>query len=570
MQDTDEIKARLPIEQVVGKYVPLKKAGRVFKGLCPFHNEKTPSFTVNPERGIYKCFGCGEGGDIFDFTMKLEGLRFPEALHLLAEQAGVELSQENNHPPDPAAPRKDRLFAVNSFVAKLWNVILTSHPKAAEARAYIQSRGLLPETVSRFQIGLAPAGSTTSQSLQQHGYQPAEIQAVGDPTRFQNRIIFPISDITGRTVGFTGRIFTESDAKVPKYWNTPETALFNKGRTVYALHLAKTAIQEQDLALLAEGQMDVVMLHQAGYNNAVASSGTALTSEQLRLLARFSRNIAFAYDGDKAGTQATKRGLELALAEELNPYVITIPGGKDPAESLQNQPELWQKAYTEKQPFMRWLLDQVLEDPASLTPQRKKEAAAALLPWLKQVKSPVERRDWGRLIAAQLQIDERDLDLSIKSTLSKIISPQAVKTELSPSQQRAQTALALILANPDTYPHARTRIPELRMIPATEFLQAVLTGLDLEKESLAESWSATEPDLQKQYFLQAEEILSPYQNVELTPTEALTEILSLLQRLRSDNLEDTKTRMAERINQAQASGNLEAVQALLRELKELV
>ena len=137
MQDTDEVKARLPIEQVVGKYVPLKKAGRVFKGLCPFHNEKTPSFTVNPERGIYKCFGCGEGGDIFDFTMKLEGLSFPEALKLLAEQAGVELSAENLHPADPNAPRKDRLLALNAFIAKLWNLILTSHPKAAPAREYL-------------------------------------------------------------------------------------------------------------------------------------------------------------------------------------------------------------------------------------------------------------------------------------------------------------------------------------------------------------------------------------------------------------------------------------------------
>ena len=574
MQDTDEVKARLPIEQVVGKYVPLKKAGRVFKGLCPFHNEKTPSFTVNPERGIYKCFGCGEGGDIFDFTMKLEGLSFPEALKLLAEQAGVELSAENSHPADPNAPRKDRLLALNAFIARLWNLILTSHPKAAPAREYLSKRGLLPETLATFQIGLAPAGIATVQGLAKQGYSEVEAKAAGDPSRFQNRIVFPIADITGRTVGFTGRLFAEASSSAPKYWNTPETPLFNKGRIVYALHLAKAAIQERDLALLVEGQMDVVMLHQHGYTNAVASSGTALTTDQLRLIARFSRNVAFAYDGDKAGIEATKRGLELALAEELNPFVIRIEGGKDPAECLQNDPAAWLVAYEGRLPFMRWLLDQAVGSIKELTPQRKKEVAAQLTPWLMQVKSPVERRDWKRLVAAQLQIDESDLQatpgLSRSVTAPAPPASTPITTTLSPSQQRAETALALLLANPDTFIYAREQIAELDRLPPTPFLSGVLPCLDLKQGSLAEAWSSADPLTQKGYLLRAEEVLKPYQNVELTATEALTEILSLLQRIRSDGRENAKASMAERIKTAQASGNMDAVRALLAELKELV
>lgn len=571
MQDTDEVKARLPIEQVVGKYVPLKKAGRVFKGLCPFHNEKTPSFTVNPERGIYKCFGCGEGGDIFDFTMKLEGLSFPEALMLLAEQAGVELSAENSRPADPGAPRKDRLLALTAYAAKLWHTILTSHPKAEAARQYVASRGLLSETLAKFQIGLAPSGPVTIQSLAKQGFSEAEAKAAGDPARFQNRIVFPISDITGRPVGFTGRLFADAPATAPKYWNTPETPLFVKGRIVYALHLAKASIQERDLAILAEGQMDVVMLHQAGFTNAVASSGTALTADQLRLLARFSRNVAFAYDGDKAGIEATKRGLELALAEELNPSVITITGGKDPAEALQGSPELWDQAYEGRQPFMRWLLAQATDSASDLTPQRKKEVSAQLIPWLARVKSPVERRDWRRLVAAQLQIDEGDLESGPNTApVKQTAAPSFLSSSLSADQRRGETALALLLAHPDTYAYVREQIAELDRLPSTPFLAGILPCLDLKRDSLTEAWSSADPPTQKQYLLQAEEVLKPYQNVELTAAEALTEILSLLQRLRSDGRETAKASMAERIKAAQASGDTDAVRALLEELKQLV
>ena len=572
MQDTDEVKARLPIEQIVGRYVPLKKAGRVFKGLCPFHNEKTPSFTVNPERGIYKCFGCGEGGDIFDFTMKLEGLSFPEALKLLAEQAGVELSAENSRPVDPSIPRKDRLLALNAYTAKLWHAILLSHPKAAAAREYVAGRGLLETSIIRFQIGLAPAGTATIQSLAKQGFTEIEAKAAGDPARFQNRIVFPIWDITGRPVGFTGRLFTEAPASAPKYWNTPETPLFNKGRIVYALHLAKSSIQEQDIAILVEGQMDVVMLHQAGFSNAVASSGTALTADQLRLIARFSRNVAFAYDGDKAGIDATKRGLELALAEELNPYVISIIGGKDPAECLQNSPDLWQQAYEDRQPFMRWLLQQITEATPNLTPQCKKEATAQLLPWLRQVKSPVERRDWRRIIAAQLQIDESDLEAVTgpPAPLTVALKPAVISTSLSPEQQRGETALALLLAHPDTFTYVREQLHDLDRLESTPFLDGVLSCLDLKKDNFTDAWSSADSLTQKKYLLLAEEVLKPYQNVELTPTEALTEILSLLQRLRSDGRESAKSSMAERISKAQASGDTAAVHALLAELKELV
>ncbi|MCC2631957.1 MAG: dnaG, partial [Patescibacteria group bacterium] len=343
MNETDEIKARLPIEQVVGSYIPLKKAGRIYKANCPFHGEKTPSFTVSPDRGIYKCFGCGEGGDIFDFVMKLDGLSFPEALELLAERAGVKLeerkpSSDNSHGPAMAASGKQRLFQLNAFTAKLWHTLLMQHPKTEMARTYLHERGLQDETIAAFEIGYAPLGNVTSGELRKAGYANQEVAQAGDPSKFQDRIVFPIADITGKVIGFTGRLLELPDDpkngtnRGPKYWNTPETPLFVKSRALYALHLAKKAIQSEDLVILAEGQMDVTMLHQAGFTHTVASSGTALTKEQIQMLGRFTTNIAFAYDQDKAGIDATKRGVELVLAAELNPFVIVVPHGKDPAD----------------------------------------------------------------------------------------------------------------------------------------------------------------------------------------------------------------------------------------------
>lgn len=581
MNENEEIKSRLPIEQVVGGYIPLKKAGRIYKALCPFHGEKTPSFSVNPERGIFKCFGCGEGGDIFDFVMKMEGLTFPEALRLLAEQAGVKI-EERNFKDDKANSgiSKQRLFSLNTYAAKLWHTILTQHPKAESARTYLKNRGVHDETIAMFQIGYAPLGSVTNQSLRKADFTSEEITQAGDPGKFQDRITFPIADITGRIVGFTGRLLeTPEDPKDgrnrgPKYWNTPETPAFVKSRTLYALHLAKRAIQEEDTAILAEGQMDVVMLHQSGFTNSVASSGTALTVEQIALLGRFSSSISFAYDGDKAGIEATKRGIELVLQAELNPFVINSPAGKDPADILQKGREEWETAYTDRKPALEWLIDQSFKENPGNGPLEKKKIVQTLLPWLARVKNDVEREEWLRLLAARLQTDEQN----VRTALSRLIKPTTTTTSASRPEReqgkkvnRAEVAAAILLAFPSIFPTVKDQIDSLLLGDTTPFISESVALLkksppDL-KQFLKETLSDTE---RKSLSLEVEEILHPYAESGTDEVWALEEFMVLARHLRSEAKEESKTRLAAEIRQAQQSGDTARLQELFSRLKSLI
>jgi DNA primase len=617
MNDTEAIKGRLPIEQLIGSYLPLKKAGRIYKANCPFHQEKTPSFTVNPERAIFKCFGCGEGGDIFDFVMKLEGLSFPEALQLLADRAGVILT-----PPEPArgsagnggphrqtaAVNKSRLFELNQHAAKVWHALLTRHPKAEVAREYLRSRGLTEETWKTFQIGYAPPGDGTAQALRAAGYTPGEIREAGDPARFQSRITFPVTDVTGRVIGFTGRLLEHPEdprpdrsgrqpmQTQPKYWNTPETALFVKSKAIYALHVAKRAIQDEDTALLAEGQMDVVTLHQFGYQNAVASSGTALTAQQLQLLRRFTGTVTFAYDRDKAGIDATERGISLALANELVPYVITTPFGKDPAECLTGDPEAWAKAYRERLPYMEWLINQAVAgfaDLSTLSPVQVRAAVKRLLPWLAQIPDAVEQNEWLRVIAGKL----RTSDESIREALARFTAknPPSTRTA-SPTTPAAPTVPAgrtvavatpaaaslehylelvagLAVAFPGIIPVIREEIAALQPLAITPFLTAVLPLiLTVTDPGDTTDLLATLPDESSRTVLsvRVEELLQPYIAQELDTGGAAAEALILLRRIRSDRLEAAKVRLSREIQAAQQEQDQEKVRALFKELQNMV
>lgn len=604
MNETEEIKNRLPIEQVVGSYVPLKKAGRIYKACCPFHNEKTPSFTVSPDRGIYKCFGCDEGGDIFDFVMKIEGLSFPEALELLAEKAGVTL--EKKHPSTPTSgdnsqpqTKKSRLFQLNKFAALLWHTILTKHPKAQDALNYlINERGLNKESIQAFNVGYSPYGNTTENELIKHGFNKNEISLAGNPNKMQDRITFPISDITGQVVGFTGRLLELKDdpkthaSRGPKYWNTPETPVFIKSRAVYALHLAKNSIQDNDLILMAEGQMDVITLHQHGYNNAVASSGTALTEQQLLLLRRFSDNIALAYDQDKAGIATTKRAIELALSLEMNPFVVVVPNGKDPAECLQKQPEAWKKAYENRMPFMKWLIDQILleisPDSSQLDPFKKKEAAKQILPWLAKILNPIELADWIHFIAAKLQTGEEN----IRAALDKISqteknysktanfykeedrsqAPQSssqTNTRPVPTFNKLESAFAISLFFPQIIPIVEkdSTIPEALITP---FIKRTFELWPIAKENPAKFNQHLKEKVDKKFLLEAEERVTAYNQIELDAGQALEEFLIIVQNAKSNLRDEEKNRISKKIAEAQAMGNIEEVKALFKELQNLL
>ncbi|MDP4000426.1 MAG: DNA primase [bacterium] len=365
--DTEDIKTRLDIAQLIGESVPLTKAGRNFKGLCPFHNEKTPSFMVSPERGSWHCFGCDEGGDIFDFVMKRDRVDFPEALRMLAKRAGVELKGFDAK----AGKAKQRLFEANEIAVKYFQAAL-AHKAGKTAREYLKSRGVSAGTAGQFRIGYAPDDydalvnalkkkSFTGKELVDSGLALAGRQGNRQPySRFRGRLMIPITDVQGVTRGFTGRVL-DPEAKEAKYVNTPETQVYHKGNLVFALDLAKDSIIGTETAVLVEGQMDVIAAHQAGMKNVIAVSGTALTEDQLRLISRYADNLVLALDADDAGRKAMLRAVELVGDRELELKVADLGGAKDPDELIAKDPKAWEKAVAEAQPVIDYLMNEALE-----------------------------------------------------------------------------------------------------------------------------------------------------------------------------------------------------------------
>jgi DNA primase len=409
-----EIKAKLPVAEIVGETVALKRAGTIHKGLCPFHAEKTPSFIVTPERETWHCFGCGEHGDIFTFVMRRDGLDFREALSRLAERAGVELSA---HAAGEDRRRKRLREALEAAIAWYREVLLQA-TQAERARAYLAERGLSAETQERFGIGYAPnTWEAVSKRLRAKGFSDAELTDAGIASastrggvydRFRGRIIIPIRDASGRAIGLGGRVLPEADG--PKYLNSPATALFDKSRTLYGIDLAKGAIRREKLAVIVEGYTDVMAAHQAGFQNVVASLGTALTAGQVELANRYADAVALAYDVDLAGEAATQRG----LLEELGPVVskvrvIRIPAGKDPDELIRTDPDGWRSSVEAAEELLPYFMQRAASEVDMRQPQGRSTYTRRMLDLLRRIPDRVERDSYVPRLAQLAGIDERVL-----------------------------------------------------------------------------------------------------------------------------------------------------------------
>jgi DNA primase len=410
-----EIKSKLPVIEVIGETVVLKRAGSAYKGLCPFHAEKTPSFVVTPDRETWHCFGCGQGGDIFTFLMQRDGLDFREALTRLAERAGVELSertaQEDRH--------RRRLREALEAAIGWYREVLVQARQAEAARAYLAERGLSDETLERFSVGYAPnTWDALTRRLRARGFSDEELVSAGLASsgrrgaidRFRGRIIIPIRDQSARPIGLGGRLMPGAEG--PKYLNSPATPIFDKGRTLYAIDLAKAAIRREKLAVIVEGYTDVMAAHQAGFNNVVASLGTALTRGQIELATRYADAVALAYDVDLAGEAATQRG----LLEELGPEaavskvrVIRIPAGKDPDELIRTDPAAWRTAVADAKPVMEYFIERAAAaaDLSSITGRH--EVTDAVLPLLQRVGDPIERNLYLQQLSRLVNVEERVL-----------------------------------------------------------------------------------------------------------------------------------------------------------------
>jgi DNA primase len=420
MSDIDEIKQRIDVVDFIGEYVALKSAGVNHKGLCPFHHEKSPSFMVSRERNSWHCFGCSKGGDIFSFVQEIEGMEFIEALKFLADRAGVPLTMKKN---DVDASQKNRLKDIHAEAARFFHHILLQTPQAGAARDYLTDRGVTQQTQESWQIGYIPdQWDLLTTYLFKKGYSFDDvvasgfaIQKEGSGTstqrrcydRFRGRIMFPIRDVHGYIVGFTGRVLVETEKSGGKYVNTPQTVLYDKSRILFGLYQSKQEIKKQDLAVVVEGQMDVIACHQAGMTHVVASSGTALTDHQIQLLSRYTKNIAVAFDADVAGQNAAKRGIDIARQQGMNVKVIRIPegAGKDPDECIKKDPSVWFGAVQNATDWMIWSIEKAFEGKSLQNPRDKQAVSDALLPEIARIPYAVEKDHWLREVAGRLGVD---------------------------------------------------------------------------------------------------------------------------------------------------------------------
>jgi len=430
----DEIKNRLDIVEVVRGYIKLQKAGANYRAVCPFHSEKKPSFFVSPARQIWHCFGsCSEGGDIFKFVMKIEGVEFGDALRILAQKAGVELKKQ-----DPKLrTEKQHLYEISELACCFFEKQLEQSSGGKEAKDYLLSRGIKQESINKWRLGYSPdVWQGLSDFLFNKGYKREEIEKAGlalksEKTgkyydRFRGRIMFPVFNFSSQPVGFGGRVLeSRKHDEVAKYMNSPNTPLYDKSQTLYGLNKAGIEIRKKDTCVLVEGYLDVIMANQAGFENVVATSGTALTPYQLKILKRYSDNLLTAFDMDIAGDSATKRGIDLAQSQGFSIKIVTMPEGKDPADIVSEDVNKWQSLVEQAKSIHDFYFENTLSRFDKNIIEGKKGISKVLLPIIKRIPNKIEQSIWIRDLARTLEVKEED----VSEELGKIRLDHLVETE---------------------------------------------------------------------------------------------------------------------------------------------
>lgn len=467
----DSVRSASDIVDVVGEYVRLKRSGSNYFGLCPFHSENTPSFSVNPEMSIFKCFGCGAGGDVFQFVMRVEGLAFPEAVRTLAERAGIELPEEGGEDREKIG-RREALYSALRFAARFFHHALTQTFEGKRALRYLRDRGFSKDAIKRFGLGYAPQAwdallrasaehHLSEDVLEEAGLIIPRKDGSGHYDRFRARLIFPILSHVGKVVGFGGRIL-DAPSDQPKYINSPETPVYNKSRILYGLYQAKHAIRKNEEALVVEGYTDVVALNQAGVENAVASSGTSLTREQVRLLSRYGKRIVLVFDSDAAGTGAAMRGINVALPEGMSVYVVALPPGEDP-DSFARKGEEVLRTYLEgnRQDFVTYIYQQAQRAGTLDTPEGEAETMHAVLDAIALMRDTLMQETYLRRASEVLSVP----DIRLHSVLEEILRAKDQKEQRSPRPAQPRRA-----ANPERPARAAARRTKAGALPEEKSL----------------------------------------------------------------------------------------------------
>ncbi len=507
---TEQIKQRLSIAEVIGSYITLEKAGGNLKARCPFHGEKTPSFFVSPERGTYYCFGCGAKGDIFSFVEEFEGVDFRTSLHMLADRAGVNISDfENGQKEDP----KKELFSVMEEATIFFQNNLKDEK---DALLYLKGRGLTIETVKNYRIGFAKdEWRSLKDALQKRVSEKILLDAglikqgeKGSYDRFRARVMFPIFDTTGRVIAFSGRTL-KKDTEEAKYLNSPDTPLFDKSKVLFGYHVAKKSFREKGRVILVEGQMDLLLCHQAGYTEAVASSGTAFTAGHAELLKRHTDKLLIAYDSDKAGQNASMRAWQHALASGFEVELVLLPAGLDPADAIQKDIKIWEDALQKAQNIILYYL-QILGEAGE--ENREKILKEKILPLIASVESSIQKAKYISKVAFALGVPESSVSEEVsKVLLEEVGSKEEIKQYVSPAKKEsgAERSMKLLLAflRSGKSPHLEKVLKEVERITEKSFAEEESDEIIYEAEAYYSAAPNIESVIEEALYILEDETL---------------------------------------------------------------
>jgi len=463
------VKRESDILEWVSRFVSLKKTGQNWVGLCPFHSEKTPSFTVSPGKQVYHCFGCGAGGDVIGFLMKMDGSTFPETVKLLAERLGIPILQQRGAEANRAEQLREELFRIHRDATEYYHTVLLNAPEAQRARDYLQARGILKQTIAAFSLGFAPPGwnglqqvlikmGWTSEQIEKAGLVIAKDQPASSRKhyydRFRERIIFPIFDLQNRVTGFGGRVL---DDGLPKYLNSPETPIFNKGRQLYAMDKAREASGKCGYLVVVEGYFDAIAAHQAGIHSVVATLGTALTPDHLERIHRFVQTVKLIFDPDDAGIRAALRTVDLIIPSSVAGEVVLLPKGEDPDSFIKNRgTEAFNRLLNQSSKLLDFAIRQGLSDPGANSIEGKLKIVDRLLPAVRKVKRAVERSYYVKHLAESLGLDERELTKEMAQIgVNKTTAASPVAQGSVPSLPQEEKMLIHLLV------HRRVTAPKL-------------------------------------------------------------------------------------------------------------
>lgn len=577
-----EIRDKLDIVDVVSSYVPLKKAGRNYKALCPFHTEKTPSFMVSPELQIYKCFGCGKGGNIYNFVMEIEGVEFREALQMMADRAGIKLERLALSPEDE---KRERLYKINELANQFYKFLLTEHKIGKKALDYLHDREITEESVKTFEMGYAPnSWDSLGKYLLSKRHSLSDIIRAGLVLpkefgrgfydRFRGRIIFVLRDTRNRAVGFSGRTLVGDEAK---YINTPETEIFKKRHFLYGLNLTRKEIKQTRQAVVVEGEFDLISPYQAGTKNIVASKGTALTEGQIALLKRLADDLLFCYDADIAGDEAAKRGIQMAEEAGLNVKVINLPTGKDPDECVQKNLQGWKKAIENAISVYDFYFKNALGRYNIKTALGKKKAAKELLPIIASIPDPVEKDHYTKRLASELGVSETSLLAALRSFSRADEQEKAVEDltkrfeEASAPRVIQEYVLALLLKSPLDQAQAASHrlgqkdfsVPKLQniFVAFKEYLSGRKRAFNI--KSFRDKLSEEEQLLLDELYLQDFSFLSENEG---RFSEEISRMVDVLKR---QTVRRELNELSRRIKEAEAGGEKERLEELRKEFKVL-